>query len=261
MGKQDPKNILKRAKTQGGKPETKDGGGVSGGAVGGELSDEMHHNHQALLPDIERGINGLNIFEDPDFDHPKFPYLSENDDPQRYQFEETTFAAPNILRELAEILHRFVILFKTYSQKATLYNPECRDLLPADSVTPSVLIPAGVKELLCQSWKDLTSDVVYAPRTWQSSPTRNAKKCSASTNEKTASRLMISSAPQKGTYISLEKEPVFVGGSKTIADLLQDARIKSRNKRDADISDTKLSIGYKKKKKELFHHSGTTASK
>ena len=245
MGKQDPKNILKRAKSQGAKPDGKEIGASAppGGAIGGEFSNDLN---RGLLPDIEQGLNGM--FSDPSFDPSRFSFPGENEDPQRYQFEETTFAAPNILRELADILHRFVVAFHSYTQRTMLYDPDTDEPMAGDSICPAVLIPAGVKELLCQSWTDLTAEVVYAPRMWQSSSNRNAMRYSMSLGGKTELSPVVASLPLKTMPGPAEKKNAG-GGMKSIVDLLEEVQSKSRNKRDGETIDTKIVFDHKKKGK------------
>ena len=252
LGKQDPKNILKRAKGQGGaKPDGKEPGATAppGGVIGGEFSNDLSREARSLLPDIEQGFNGMGMFADPNFDPSRFSFPGENEDPQRYQFEETTFAAPNILRELAEILNRFVVAFTNYAQRTTLYDPETDEPLLGDSISPSVLIPAGVKELLCQSWEDLTAEVVYAPRMWQSSSTRNALRYSTSLGGKTETTPIVANVSSKGLSGTAEKKSIGTGGLKSIADLLEEVQSKSRNKRESETIDPKALNDYKKKGK------------
>ena len=245
MGKQDPKSILKRAKNQGPKADGKEGrvSAPSGGFMGGEFSNNLSRQAGGLFPDIDQEMN---IFCESSFDQSRFPFTGENEDSQRYQFEETTFAAPNILRELAEILSRFAMAFKNYSERTTLYDPETGDPLLADSLRPSTLIPGGVKELLNQSWSDLTSDVMYATRVWQSTPTRNITKQTTRSVGKMEVIPGITSASTKIAGVGEKKNTN--GELKNIADLLEEDKNKNRTKKDGELAENRT-YDYKKKGK------------
>jgi len=251
LGKQDPKNILKRAKSQGAKPDGKEPGAPAppGAVIGGEYGNDLSREARSLLPDIEQGFDGMGMYTDPNFDPSRFSFPGENEDPQRYQFEETTFAAPNILRELADILNRFVTAFTNYAQRTTLYDPDTDEPMMGDAISPAVLIPGGVKELLCQSWEDLTAEVVYAPRMWQSSQTRNAMRYSTSLGGKIETSPIAANVPPKGATGTTEKKSIAGGGLKNIVDLLEEVQSKSRNKRDGETLDSKIMFDYKKKGK------------
>lgn len=244
LGKQDPKSILKRAKNQGTKVDGKEGlvSAPTGGVMAGDFANDLSREARSLLPDIDQGI-----FGEASFDQSRFPFSAENEDPQRYQFEETTFAAPNILRELADVLNRFVSAFKSYSEHTTLYDPETGDALLAETISPSVLIPAGVKELLNQSWNDLTSEVMYATRMWQTIPTNNLMKYTSHSAGKMEVIPVVTNAPSKTTGISEKKN--ISGGVKNIVDLLEEVRSKSRGKKEIDTTDSRILYDFKKKNK------------
>ena len=258
LGKQDPKNILKRAKSQGAKADGKENGTTA--PSGREYGNDLSREARSLLPDIEQAFGGMSMINDPSFDQSRFLFPGENEDPQRYQFEETTFAAPNILRELADILSRFVVAFKNYSQRTTLYDPDTGEPLLGDSISPSVLIPGGVKELLCQSWSDLTAEVVYAPRMWQSSTTRNSMRYPTSLVVRSDVSPGVTNDPLKTASEVVEKKSIG-GGLKSIVDLLQEVQSKSRSKRDGEALEAKIALDYKKKGKDSTQLSTLTPGK
>ncbi|XP_078484820.1 uncharacterized protein LOC100175408 isoform X1 [Ciona intestinalis] len=241
LGKQDPKNILKRAK---GAKDGKEAVAQSGGEVGimgAEFGTDLSHEARSLLPEIGQGK--LDAFGDDGFGFSRLSFNNDNEDPQRFQFEETTFAAPNILRELADTLSRFTNTFKEYSQRTTLYDPGSGEPLAAEATKPSVLLPAGITELLCQEWDDVVANTVYTPRVWQSTAYMGGYKYANTI----PSAKPDANLPAPAAVNTTAQEKSIAGGNmkselKSMVELLDDARNKplSRSiKKEGDVTDAK----------------------
>ena len=163
MGKQDPKNLLKRAggkRDEDGKelPEIAGGHGdqLFPGLLGperGSLFPDIGGNTVSFMNNNTGGSNALGP--------------TEAEDPQRCMFEEATFSAPNILRELSDVLERFNSTFRQYVNRNTVYDPKTGDPVPPNSTNPSVMLNASIGNMLAQDWKDIVSDTVYTTRKWQ----------------------------------------------------------------------------------------------
>lgn len=143
------------------------------GGFGEGLSQEA----RSLLPEIGPGMSLMKMGMMDDSLGPSRLSFNETDDPQRYHFEETTFAAPNILRELSDTLTRFEHAFREYRKKSR----------PQDAVGSTVPSPgpkqidffsSGVKHVLAQEWDDMISETIYTPRQWQSQAYKSGYKYS-----------------------------------------------------------------------------------
>ncbi|CAK8689010.1 unnamed protein product [Clavelina lepadiformis] len=254
LGKQDPKSILKRAK--GGKQDGKEvvaGAQPDGdvGLMGGEFRNELSQEVRHLFPDINDSKGGmLGSFGDNPFGNSRLSF-NEAEDPQRYQFEETTFAAPNILRELADTLQRFETSFKEYAQRTTLYDPSTGEPVPTEKTRPSMLLPPGIADLLCQEWKDVTADAMYIPRTWQSSSYQAGYKYAPTINsgKQDVTQLLpndtgIPKVVATGAGSGEKSGPKISSGLKSIVDLLEESRSKAHTK--GSNADTRTALDLKK---------------
>lgn len=265
MGKQDPKSLLKRAKTsQGGKREdAKDGNGVAPNTGGlGEIGNDLSQEARRLLPEISQSMSlmGFNPFGDDPLGA-RLSFSNEIDDPQRYQFEETTFAAPNILKELAEALTRFSFSYKEYLNRTALYDPESGDPLPPERTAPCALLPGFVANMLGQEWKDVISETVYTPRAWQTSAYKAAYSTIAVAKSTAAADKMpdqvavlrVTDTPAQAQASTTEKTAAGKSNakvdSKSITDLLEEIKTKNQSKRDTDLADARTGANSKKKGK------------
>lgn len=160
MGKQDPKNLLKR----GGKRD--DDGKELADTGGGDLFPGLlGPENRSLLPDI--GGNTVSFMNTNAGGNNTFSAPAEAEDPQRCMFEEATFSAPNTLRELSDVLERFNTTFRQYVNRNTLYDPKTGDQVPANSTNPSIMLKTSISNMLAQDWNEIIADTVYTTRKWQ----------------------------------------------------------------------------------------------
>lgn len=221
LGKQDPKNTVKRAKGAGGGHDEKDPANgdakpvvaeaTANDSLGlfGGFGDGLSQEARSLLPEIGQG--GMALVKmgmlDDSIGVSRMSF-NETDDPQRYQFEETTFAAPNILRELSDTLLRFDKAFTEYVKRSKTQQDESDD---ATRKQPADVLPGPLKTMLCQEWPELIAEAVFTPRVWQSQAYKSGYKY--------ASTLASAGRQMTGTT-ALEKDSAAKGDLKGMVDLL-----------------------------------------
>lgn len=183
LGKQDPKSPIKRAKgsnddkdaaNQDAKPGPAESAASNALGFLGGFGDGLSQEARSLLPEISQG--GMALVKMGMLDEsigPSRMSFNETDDPQRYQFEETTFAAPNILRELSDNLERFD---RAYTEFLKRSKTQHEDKSIVERKQPADLLPAQLKNMLSQEWPELIAEAVYTPRAWQSQAYKSGYK-------------------------------------------------------------------------------------
>lgn len=140
----------------------------------GGFGDGLSQEARSLLPEIGQGgmaLVKMGIFDD-SVGVSRMSF-NETDDPQRYQFEETTFAAPTILRELSDTLVRFDKAFAEYVKRSKTQQAQPDD---ATRKQPADVLPVPVKTMLGQEWPELIAEAVFTPRVWQSQAYKSGYK-------------------------------------------------------------------------------------
>nr|XP_039260147.1 uncharacterized protein LOC120336523 isoform X2 [Styela clava] len=244
LGKQDPKNLVKRSGQKGGGQDEKDGNGeAKPAATEANINDSLgllgfgdaglSQEARSLLPEIgQGGLVKMGAMEE-SFGPSRLSF-NEADDPQRYQFEETTFAAPNILRELSDTLARFDHAFREYTKRMIVHE----DVEDSENSKPSDVLPKGLNHILCQEWPELISETIYTPRLWQSQAYKSGYKYAST---------LASGRQMTAASGAVEKDSGAKGDMKGMVDLLDGARMKPSTK--SLVADS--STVHKRKGKEM----------
>lgn len=206
LGKQDPKNALKRNKTKRNEDDNEDidNGENKNATLGllGGFGQGLSQEARSLLPDIGQDLSLVKMGFFDDSAAPSRNSLNEADDPQRYQFEQMTFAAPNILKDLSETLERFNAAFQDYKKRTLVHNSTTGEPLPQDNIRLSMFLPAGLSYILCEDWMELIAEAAYTPRVWQSQAYKSGYKYAPTlaSGRQIMTASGVSGAPEKETF-------------------------------------------------------------